>query len=193
MNHKEIGKIVERALSEKESILIYKHIDSVIVSPPHFSQGKVFRYKLEISKPLADNAVGNTVCAIMQNPSYANEDIADKSVIFLEQLIFEKGIDAFNGVNKLIIINQFAFVQTNGFEGSDDKIGPENDTVITQVINDSDIIIIAWGATNNYNDRKNFINRILLQEPNQSKTKFETKKHPSRGFYNNFLTNYTPN
>jgi len=29
-------------------------------------------------------------CVVMQNPSYADEDVADKSVQFMEKIVFKK-------------------------------------------------------------------------------------------------------
>lgn len=35
---------------------------------------------------------------VMQNPSYAGEDVADKSVQFMEKVVFKKELEAFKGV-----------------------------------------------------------------------------------------------
>jgi hypothetical protein len=50
---------------------------------------------------------GKTVCVVMQNPSYAGEDVADKSVQFMEKVVFQKGLAEFTDVRRLIVVNQF--------------------------------------------------------------------------------------
>ena len=126
----------------------------------------------------------------MQNPSYANKDIADKSVNFLEKLIFEKGYDEFSKIYKIIIINQFAYIQRNDFNGSIEQIGEKNNKVIENCINEADIILIAWGKNNVFKDRIDFVNEILLKKQNRNKKFYITKKHPSRGFYEDFIEEY---
>ena len=73
-----------------ELVMIYKHIDSVTVSAQFAWEGELrFRYRLEI---VLKDAVptGKTACVVMQNPSYAGEDVADKSVQFMEKVIFKR-------------------------------------------------------------------------------------------------------
>lgn len=124
------------------------------------------------------------------NPSYANQEVADKSVNFVEKLVFEKDYDQFKNANKLIVVNQFAYVQTHDFDGANDKIGPYNNKSIKEAFEEADIILIAWGVANSFENRKQFVNKILSTEPNINKPVWETKKHPSRGFYKDFLKTY---
>lgn len=79
----------------------------------------------------------------MQNPSYASVDIADKSVQVLERVIFEKGLVEFNGVERLIVVNQFAFIQTKDFIGTDAQIGTRNDQAIASAVDESEMVLIA--------------------------------------------------
>ena len=126
----------------------------------------------------------------MQNPSGANEDVADKSVQFIEKLIFNEGYKEFDNVQKIIVVNQFAQIQTKDFKGNDKTIDLKNDGHIKSAINESDIILVAWGKNNNYRDRQEAINCKLRLTNN--KKMYKTKKHPSRGFYKNFISDYTP-
>jgi hypothetical protein len=125
----------------------------------------------------------------MQNPSVADASIADKSVQFLEKLIFEKETELFKKVKKIIVVNQFGFIQTKGFIGSPNKIGKENDSFIQEAIALSDMILIAWGKTNPYPERRNTINTILKEYP--KKVLLTTKAHPSRGRYKDFVKPYS--
>ena len=82
----------------------------------------------------------------MQNPSVANVEIADKSVQFLEKLIFTKGYSEFRNVKKIIIVNQFAFIKTNDFNGSELHIGQKNDVHILEAIRESGHCAYRLGA-----------------------------------------------
>lgn len=99
----------------KEMTMRYEHIDGVEVAAQCSSENESrYRNRLEIT--LKDAApAGKTVCAVMQNPSYAGEDVADKSVQFLEKVVFKKGLPEFDGMRRLIVVNQFAYIQTNDF------------------------------------------------------------------------------
>ena len=70
-----------------------------------FSDDRTFRYRLEIKNINNSSNANRTACVIMQNPSVADDKVADKSVQFLEKLIFEnKGYPQFEGVNRIIIV-----------------------------------------------------------------------------------------
>lgn len=168
---------------------IYRHIDKVEAHAT-FSDCKKYRYRLDISlnnKPTDSDT--KIVCAVMQNPSVANSEIADKSVQFLEKLIFTKGIPNFSGVRKLIVVNQFAFVQTNDFSGRDEHIGPENNSHISRAISESDIILVAWGSSNAYGTRKTEINVMLKAQ--SGKSLLQGKSHPSRASYVDYVSAYS--
>ena len=168
--------------------MTYKHIEDVIVTNAEFSNDKKFRYKLEIQ--LKDKNDGEVLCVIMQNPSYADKNTADKSVNFLEKLIFKKGYEEFSKIYKIVIVNQFAYVQTNDFSGSDEEIGKENDKIIEDCITKADVVLIAWGKSNSFKKRIDFVNSVLRKEQNYNKKCYVAKKHPSRGFYDNFIEEY---
>lgn len=190
MNLSKIGKVVSTALEHKNSVQIYRHIEGLKIDC-EFDDTKeslLLRYKLTAT--LNAKSDGKTVCVIMQNPSYANEDISDKSVNFLEQLIFQKDIDYFKDVYKIVIVNQFAEVKTEDFIPNDNSIGKRNNSIIEQEIKNSEIIIIAWGSSNKFNNRKEFVHNILNSIT--SKIILTTKKHPSLGSLNKeFLSDYS--
>ncbi|MBZ2169460.1 DUF1643 domain-containing protein [Marinobacter sp. F4216] len=164
----------------------FNHIENVTVEATFSDCGR-YRYCLRVKK---NDASGNKkVCVIMQNPSVANSEVADRSVQFLEKLIFLKGYSEFNDVNEIVIVNQFAYVQTNDFSGSSIHIGPENDSYIKSAVESSDIVLVAWGSGNGYNERKMAINAIISAAKN--KTLLQTKAHPSRGTYVDFVTPYS--
>jgi len=125
----------------------------------------------------------------MQNPSVADNLVADKSVQFLEKIIFTRNLPQFEKVSKIIIVNQFARIQTKNFQGSKADIGPGNDEQIRDAIRQSDTVLIAWGKTNPYKDRQDAILKMVGEFP--EKQLLMTKKHPSRGSYDDFIIPYS--
>ena len=163
----------------------YKHIDGVDVVA-HFAEedGVRYRYRLDVTLK-GSNTQGATACVLMQNPSYASEVIADKSVQFMEKVVFQKGLPEFKGVRRLIVVNQFARIQTNQFQGLPHEIGKHNNTAIETAFRESEIIIIGWGCANRFEERKAFALGLLKQI--KGKQLHKTKMHPSRGRYDGFI------
>jgi len=145
----------------------------------------LYRYWLEATKVGAPENP-KTVCAIMQNPSYAGVEFADRSAQVLERVVFEKNYSGLQYVGRLIIVNQFAFIQTNNFVGTDDQIGRRNSHYLKQAIKASEIIIIAWGKDNRFYSRQDEI----LQIVNKNKLILQTSRHPSRVIYDGFIQPY---
>jgi hypothetical protein len=163
----------------------YLHIKGVSVKADFSTEDDVrYRYHLEIQKIGAPSSA-RTVCAIMQNPSYAGEDVADKSVQFLEKNVFELDLPEFRNVGRLTIVNQFARVLTNDFVGQDAEIGSRNDAAISNAIAQAEIVLIAWGSSNRFEARKEFVIGVLKEH--QGKETYQTRMHPSRGRYENFI------
>lgn len=160
----------------------YHHLERLIITAKFSPCGK-FRYQLSVINPHGKGS--KTICTVMQNPSEADELKADKSIQFLEKLIFKKGYIIFKEVRKIIVVNQFAFIQKKGFTGTADQIGPENDHYIRESIEESDMVLIGWGKSNHYQERKDKVFQILASF--KDKTLLETRKHPSRGFYKEFI------
>lgn len=185
--HTHIARLVDVQLKTKDVAMIYKHINKVEALAT-FSNCKNYRYRLDISlvEPTDDDT--KIVCAIMQNPSVANSEIADKSVQFLEKLIFMKSIPYFSKVRKLIVVNQFAFIQTNDFSGQDEYIGSENNAHIRCALSESDIILVAWGRSNPYKERKEEINVMLKAQC--GKSLLIGRSHPSRASYVDYVSAY---
>lgn len=169
--------------------MIYKHIDGVTTKALFVKEGGLlYRYRLDITlqNKLAD---GKTACVVMQNPSYASEDIADKSVQFMEKVVFKKGLPEFHGVQRLIVVNQFARVQTNHFKGQPADVGLRNNDSIKKALREAEIIIIGWGVSNPFTERKAFVQELL--KTMKGKQIFKTRSHPSRGRYEGFILSFT--
>lgn len=166
------------------------HINNV-VAKAHFATegGQNYRYRLEITK-LGASKSPKTVCAVMQNPSYAGESVADKSVQFLEKNVFERGLPEFKGVERLIVVNQFARIQTNGFVGLPNDLGRKNNKAIETALNEAHIILIAWGSGNPFTARKEFVLGLLPRL--RGRELYKTRMHPSRGRYAGFIMPLVP-
>ena len=168
--------------------MIYEHIEGASVAAQFAWECDLrYRYRLEIALIDAAHLV-KTACVVMQNPSYANEYVADKSVQFMEKVVFKKGLPEFEGVRRLIVVNQFARIQTNGFQGLPHEIGVLNDSAIKDALYESDIVILGWGSANRFEERKAFVLGLLGEM--KQKTLFKTRMHPSRGQYDGFIQPY---
>jgi hypothetical protein len=165
----------------------YKHLDGLRVTARFSSCGN-FRYLLSIQDPATIN--GDSVCTIMQNPSVADELRADKSVQFLEKLLFEKRPHPFKRVSELLVVNQFAYIQTHGFRGEEIRVGEKNDHFIQQAVIKATLILVAWGKNNPYTSRQEVVHHMLAAKP--QKCLYQTLKHPSRGSYSGFVQPYHP-
>ncbi len=164
-----------------EKIRRYRHLSCLHIKAVFSTCGN-YRYLLEIEKN--SSKIGTQLCVIMQNPSTADESYADKSVQFLEKLIFEKETKLMH-TSKMLIVNQFAYIQTKDFKGLEQQIGPLNDAHIKRAILNADQVLLAWGKTNPFHDRQELIFGLLSKFP--EKEVFVTKCHPSRGHYKNFI------
>jgi hypothetical protein len=85
VNNERVGKKVMDILRSQESAHLFRHREGLNISAVFLDDSRTHRYRLE-ARSVSDDTRGKTLCAIMQNPSYADEDIADKSVNFLDTL-----------------------------------------------------------------------------------------------------------
>lgn len=146
-------------------------------------KGVRYRYLLDVQLKSQPMKSRETACIIMQNPSEANQEIADKSVKFLENYFFEKCFPRFSAVSRLLIVNQFARVKTKNFLGKPSDIGAKNDDHIQKAIGISDLAIIAWGSSNTYCDRQVAIKEFLKKKAGLRC--YQTTKHPRCGVHSN--------
>ena len=163
----------------------YKHIDGVRVTADFSRENDLdFRYRLEIALK-AHLVMGVTACVVMQNPSYASVDMADKSIQFMEKVVFQKGFPELPPIRRLIVVNQFARILTVGFKGSLEAIGSKNNATIESALKESEVVILAWGSGNRFEERKAFVVGLLRQMV--GKQLFKTTMHPARGRYAGFI------
>lgn len=163
----------------------YQHRPGLNVQA-HFAteNGRHFRYTLVVSRG-ASTTDGRTICVVMQNPSYAGVDVADKSVQVLERVVFEQGRSEFAGVTRMVIVNLYAAIQTNDFRPAPAMIGSKNDVIIENSVETSDIVLIAWGQAKADPARKKWIVRLAAKYP--GKHWLKTRMHPARVRYKGFI------
>ena len=164
--------------------MTYRHIDGVAKALAQFSNDRKFRYRLDIFLPNYSPA-HEMACVVMQNPSYACEKIADKSVQFMEKNIFLRGLPELSGVRRLVVVNQFALIQTNNFKAKSTETDTKNDDAIRRALLESEIVIIAWGKANRFRERQDFVLGLLQRL--KGKKLFQTRMHPARGHYKDFI------
>lgn len=106
----------------------------------------LYRYRLERDL----GRFGNTTLAfIMVNPSTADASVDDatirKCIGFCER----------NGFGRMIVGNKFAFraTEVKRLRSTPDPIGPENDAHLGRIMNDADMIAVAWGPLTKLPDR----------------------------------------
>lgn len=145
------------------------------------------RYRL-IATKIGARKSPRTVCAIMQNPSYACVEFADKSIQVLERVVFEKNHKQFADIERLIVVNQFSFIQTNGFDGTDGQIEERNRAAIETSLNEADIILVAWGKDNRFTEIQDAI--LEMVQKHNDKILLQTSRHPSRVIYSGFIREY---
>ncbi len=174
------------AMKKSSRLKRFNHLEGLKTKAVFSDCGK-YRYLLEISKDTKQQ--GKRVCAVMLNPSVANESQADLWVLFLEILVFQKGSPYLQKVTGLSVVNLFAFIQTREFAGSPEHIGPLNDRYLDQAIAAADIVLIAWGKSCAHPERQAVVMNLL--DKHQEKAIFVTKSHPSRGTYQDFIRPYS--
>ena len=176
-----VGRIVTNALRSKNSMQIYSHRDGLTIKC-EFNSDKTHRYILTAKKnKTALNQ--KTACAIMFNPSYANSIVADKSVNFLEQFILENksGLGDFVQLN---IVNLFSEIQTTDFKPNNTSTNDFNEKYTEKAIEESDVIVIAWGSVKGSVKSKRVKRILSLINRFSEKRIYKTLKHPSIGSLN---------
>jgi hypothetical protein len=86
------------------------------------------------------------------------------------------------------VVNQFAYIPTNDFEGLHHQIGEHNDAAIKAALDESNIVVLARGSSNRLQERKAYV--LGLLGGMKHKTLLKTRMHPSRGRYDGIIQPY---
>ncbi|MDR0442480.1 MAG: DUF1643 domain-containing protein [Treponema sp.] len=154
-----------------------KEKSATIKSRAVFSKDEKHRYLLE--RIWNDKKKKATV--IMLNPSFADELKTDQTICKVMNFLIEKDFGT------LRVVNLYAFISSEPShpKKNHDVVGELNNQYILDAINDTDVIIIAWGV-----EKKEYIKRIAEVKEILSKSGKKIKTfivndrvggHPSRG------------
>jgi hypothetical protein len=97
------------------------------------------KYRYRLDRELGD---GYRVVGIMVNPSTADAETDDATI--RKWLGFARR----NGWGRVTIGNKFAFRATDikRLREAGDRIGPDNDRYLEQIMREADLLIVAWGT-----------------------------------------------
>lgn len=150
---------------------------ATIQSKAIFSIDRKHRYLLE--RCWDDRKKKATV--IMINPSFADELKTDLSILKLMNFLID------HDYGTLRVVNLYAFISTDPsqLKKNPDAVGELNDQYIKESIENTDLIIIAWGVERDkYKVRKNQLKMLLLNSKPTIKGFIDEEgrigRHPSR-------------
>ncbi len=151
-------------------------------------------YRLYLSIPLLDRVGNRTICIVGQNPSKANENVADKTLHYLEKFVFEK----MHAYSKIIMLNLYSRVDTT--KNSSDNLESESCVAkFRKIIHENSDFLIVYGKLKNQGAYK-FIEkakelRMLLKDKNVFKIDagLEYAPHPGNKviYYGNYCFGVT--
>lgn len=126
-----------------------------------FSPDYVYRYVLErrgVGGMLGDYLAGRRLTFIMLNPSTADAFKSDPTVTRC------LGYAAIWGYDHLTILNLFAYRSTDPrlLLNVDDPIGPLNDRLIVSLVQESQLIVCAWGNHGLYLNRGEEVRQLIV-------------------------------
>lgn len=160
-----------------------------------FSPDKKHRFSLTI--PYSGRSGKKSICIIGQNPSYADAATADKTIHYLERLIYEK----YPQYSQIIILNLFSRVDTAKSETTD-LLSLKAARIFRQTIQNNSDFLVIYGAVKDQRAYK-FVKRAkqlrsLLRGKNVLKIDIDTNYAPHPGnpkiYYGNYchsLNQYT--
>ena len=107
-----------------------------------FSTDRLHRAKLHI--PFLGNRGSKTLCVIGQNPSAADELYADKTVRYLEELIYRKNPE----YASVLVLNLYSRIDTTKSE-TEDTLDSECSRIFFAAIEEHDDFLIFYGKIEN--------------------------------------------
>jgi hypothetical protein len=122
-----------------------------------FSQDRVYRYQLDREFEELSDPPESRVTFIMLNPSTADEHANDPTLA--RCCTFARTW----GFQHLRVVNLFALRSTDpaALYAHDEPVGSDNDAMIHRAAMASDLIVCAWGAHGDHQDRGRSVVRLL--------------------------------
>ena len=106
-----------------------------------FSADGLYRYRL--SRIWSNHGgLARLACWILLNPSTADQDVLDPTL--RRGLGFTKAL----GLDGMLVVNLFGLRSTDprALLAASDPVGPENDEFIQGAVNESELVVLGWGA-----------------------------------------------
>lgn len=119
----------------------FHQVDKTRIKARFLSNGQ---HRASLLLPFVGRFSEQTICAIGQNPSSANDKYADKTVHSLERYVFEKLPD----YGQLLMLNLYSRVDTNKSEKSDLN-HQECDRILHESISENRDFLFVFGKLKN--------------------------------------------
>lgn len=170
----------------------FEHVDIHRINSCFF-ENRTHRAYLKI--PFCGNRGDETLCVIGQNPSAADEYEADKTINYLEQLIYCN----YEQYHQLIIVNLYSFVDTKK-AAKNNILNSSCDAIFNNILEVENNFLMVCGKLTNQ-EPYCFLDRVRLIKPIlQSKNVFKLNvgaqyaPHPGNPqiFYNNMSVKLSP-
>jgi len=140
-----------------------------VVNHAVLSEDRVYRYELyrsldglawDASLGLGLDERRRAICFIMLNPSTADENDNDPTILKLMKFGRKWGYD------RLSVANLFAYRETDSkklrsLASRTDLVGPENDQRILKLAAEADQIVVAWGKEGDIQERGQRVLKLL--------------------------------
>lgn len=122
-----------------------------------FFEGRNHRAFLQI--PFLGDRGSKTLCVIGQNPSTADEIEADKTIRYLEELIFRRFVE----YRQIIVLNLYSQVDTTKTEEKP-PLHAECSKIFTKIISEENDFLVIFGKLGNQ-QRYRFLDRVKEIQP----------------------------
>lgn len=140
-----------------------------MIRTARFSRCRRFRYTL--SRTWGD---GDTVMFVGLNPSTADDQQDDPTV---RRCI---GFAQTWGYGRLVLVNLFGYrsPKPSLIRTVSDPVGPSNDRIIRELVSETELIVVAWGALGDLLDRDEKVLPLLPDPYCLGTTKGGHPRHP---------------
>ena len=139
------------------------------------------RYRYHLWRSAQKRRGAGSITFIMLNPSTADAEKDDPTI--RRCLAFAKEW----GYRRLDVVNLFALRATNPKAlkavSYPEAVGPHNDQAIERVMNDSSLVVAAWGAHGALHQRDDDVIRMVVPTGKMHYLRFTKGKHPAHPLY----------
>ncbi|CAE6902551.1 Protein conserved in bacteria [Vibrio sp. B1ASS3] len=116
------------------------------------------QHRVSLTLPFMNRNTGKRLCIIGQNPSFADEKLADKTIHFLARYVYEKMPE----YSEIVMLNLYSRVDTKK-EFKTDLLRLSNERTLRKIISDNEDFLLVFGRLKKeraYNFPKKFLQLI---------------------------------